>query len=62
MYKQKLKKITKIIKLANDKKLKRNAKLIDDFLKSYLKSQKKTELLNPMRYSVLDGGKKLDHL
>ena len=44
------------------KKLKRNAKLIDDFLKLYLKSQKKTELLNPMRYGVLDGGKKLDHL
>ena len=41
------------------KKLKRNAKLIDDFLKSYLKSQKKTELLNPMRYGVLDGGKKI---
>ena len=41
------------------KKLKRNAKLIDDFLKLYLKSQKKTELLNPMRYGVLDGGKKI---
>ena len=41
------------------KKLKRNAKLIDDFLKLYLKSHKKPDVLNPMRYGGRDGGKKI---
>ena len=41
------------------KKLKKNAKQINNFLRLYLKKQKKTELLNPIRYGVLNGGKKI---
>ncbi len=40
-------------------KLKSNAKKIDLFLKNYLKSQKKSLLINPMIYGVLSGGKKI---
>ena len=40
-------------------KLKSNAKKIDLFLKTYLKSQKKSLLINPMNYGVLSGGKKI---
>ena len=40
-------------------KLKSNAKKIDLFLKKYLKSQKRSLLINPMIYGVLSGGKKI---
>ncbi len=40
-------------------KLKSNAKKIDLFLKKYLKSQKRSLLINPMVYGVLSGGKKI---
>ncbi len=41
------------------KKLNKNAKLIDDFLIRYLKSQKKSLLITPMKYGVISGGKKI---
>ena len=40
-------------------RLKSNAKKIDLFLKKYLKSQKRSLLINPMSYGVLSGGKKI---
>ena len=40
-------------------KLKSNAKKIDLFLKNYLKSQKRSLLIDPMNYGVLSGGKKI---
>ena len=36
-----------------------NAKKIDIFLKKYLKNQKNSSLINPMKYGVLSGGKKI---
>ena len=36
-----------------------NAKKIDNFLKKYLKNQKNSSLINPMKYGVLSGGKKI---
>ncbi len=41
------------------KKLNNNAKKIDKFLISFLKKQKKTLLVAPMKYGVLSGGKKI---
>ena len=41
------------------KKLNSNAKITDRFLKKYLKSQKKSLLIEPMKYGVLSGGKKI---
>jgi len=41
------------------KKLNKIAKEINLFLKKYLKSQKKTELLKAMKYGLLPGGKKI---
>ncbi len=41
------------------KKLNHNAKKVDKFLKKYLKSQKKTNLIIPMSYGTLSGGKKI---
>jgi len=41
------------------KKLSQNAKKIDKFLIKYLKNQKKTLLINPMKYGVISGGKKI---
>ena len=40
-------------------RLVRNSKKIDSFLKKYLKNQKKSNLINPMKYGVLNGGKKI---
>ncbi len=40
-------------------KLKLNARKVDLFLKKYLKSQKRSLLINPMNYGVLSGGKKI---
>jgi farnesyl diphosphate synthase len=42
-----------------DKKLSDNAKKIDKFLIKYLKNQKKSSLINPMKYGVISGGKKI---
>ena len=43
-------------------KLNNNAKKIDKFLLNFLKKQKKSLLVNPMKYSMISGGKKLDQL
>ena len=40
-------------------KLKLNAKKIDIFIKKYIDKQKKSLLVNPMKYGVLSGGKKI---
>ena len=37
----------------------KNGKKVNIFLKNYLQKQKKTLLINPMKYSVLSGGKKI---
>tara|TARA_Y100001958_G_C21142041_1_gene480505 strand:+ start:142 stop:1017 length:876 start_codon:yes stop_codon:yes gene_type:complete len=41
------------------KKLISNAKKVDKFLLKFLKKQKKTSLVNPMKYGVISGGKKI---
>ena len=41
------------------KKLNKNAKKVDKFLLNFLKSQKKTLLVSPMKYGVISGGKKI---
>ena len=41
------------------KKLSTNAKKIDQFLIKYLKEQKKSLLVKPMKYGVISGGKKI---
>ena len=41
------------------KKLSQNAKKIDKFLIRYLKNQKQSLLINPMKYGVISGGKKI---
>ena len=41
------------------KKLFKNAKKIDKFLIKYLKNQKQSLLINPMKYGVISGGKKI---
>ena len=41
------------------KKLNTNAKKIDKFLINYLKNQEKSLLINPMKYGVISGGKKI---
>jgi len=41
------------------KKLSQNAKKIDKFLVKYLKNQKQSLLIDPMRYGVISGGKKI---
>ena len=41
------------------KKLNSNAKKTDQFLKKYLKNQYKSLLIEPMKYGVLSGGKKI---
>ena len=41
------------------KKLFRNANKIDKFLIKYLKNQKQSLLINPMKYGVISGGKKI---
>ena len=40
-------------------KLNKNAKKIDKFLNNFLKKQKKTLLVPPMKYGVISGGKKI---
>ena len=42
------------------KKLSLNAKKIDKFLIRYLKSQNSSSLIQPIKYGVISGGKKLD--
>ena len=41
------------------KKLFKNAKKVDKFLIRYLKNQKQSLLINPMKYGVISGGKKI---
>jgi farnesyl diphosphate synthase len=41
------------------KKLSHNAKKIDKFLIRYLKNQKQSLLISPMKYGVISGGKKI---
>ncbi len=41
------------------KKLNKNAKTVDKFLLNFLKNQKKTLLVPPMKYGVISGGKKI---
>jgi farnesyl diphosphate synthase len=41
------------------KKLLQNSKKIDKFLIRYLKKQKQSLLINPMKYGVISGGKKI---
>ena len=41
------------------KKLNNNAKKIDKFLINYLKRQENSLLINPMKYGVISGGKKI---
>ena len=41
------------------KKLTKNAKKIDQFLVKFLKRQKQSMLVKPMKYGVLSGGKKI---
>ena len=40
-------------------KLSKNAKNVDKFLVSFLKRQKKSLLVKPMKYGVISGGKKI---
>ena len=42
-----------------EKKLTYNAKKIDKFLIRYLKNQKQSLLINPMKYGAISGGKKI---
>ena len=44
------------------KKIKRNAKKVDHFLSKFLKKQKQSLLVKPMKYGVISGGKKSDQL
>ncbi len=41
------------------KEIKRNAKIVDVFLKKYFKKQKYSNLILPMKYGTLFGGKKI---
>ena len=41
------------------KKLIKNANKVDEFLIKYLKNQKKSLLVKPMKYGVISGGKKI---
>tara|TARA_Y100000741_G_scaffold242574_1_gene185881 strand:+ start:218 stop:433 length:216 start_codon:yes stop_codon:yes gene_type:complete len=40
-------------------KLIRNAKKVDKFLINYLKKQDRSLLINPMKYGIISGGKKI---
>ena len=42
-----------------NRKLNKNAKKVDKFLLRFLKKQKKTQLVPPMKYGVISGGKKV---
>ena len=42
-----------------NKRLKRNARKIDKFLINFLKKQKNSSLVAPMKYGVISGGKKI---
>ena len=41
------------------KKLSKNAKKVDQFLSKFLKKQKQSLLVKPMKYGVISGGKKI---
>ena len=40
-------------------KLKKNAKKVDIFLLDYIRKQKKSLLVSPMKYGLISGGKKI---
>ena len=40
-------------------KIKKNAKIVDKYLLNFLKKQKKSILVPPMKYGVISGGKKI---
>ncbi len=42
-----------------ENKLKKNAIKVDNFLKNYLSKQTRSLLINPMKYGVISGGKKI---
>tara|TARA_B100000941_G_scaffold220063_1_gene162617 strand:+ start:37 stop:912 length:876 start_codon:yes stop_codon:yes gene_type:complete len=42
-----------------ENKLQKNAKKVDKFLINFLKKQRKSLLLNPMKYGIISGGKKI---
>ncbi len=46
-------------KMMIEKKLKKNANKVDKFLINYLKKQKNSLLVRPMKYGVISGGKKI---
>ena len=56
--KKDLKKFHKV-KIMIKKKLIKNAKKIDKFLLNFLKKQKSSSLVRPMKYGVISGGKKI---
>ena len=56
--KKDLKKFHKV-KIMIKKKLVKNAKKIDKFLLNFLKKQKSSSLVRPMKYGVISGGKKI---
>ena len=39
--------------------IKKNSKMVDNFLKKYFKNQKYSNLILPMKYGTLFGGKKI---
>ena len=41
------------------KDIRKNAKIVDSFLKQYFKKQKNSNLISPMKYGILSGGKKI---
>jgi farnesyl diphosphate synthase len=47
------------LKIMIKKKLIKNAKKIDEFLLNFLKKQKSSLLVKPMKYSLISGGKKI---
>ena len=45
-----------------EERIKINAEKIDKFLLNFLKKQRKSILISPMKYGIISGGKKLDQL
>ena len=58
LFKKRFKEIAKK-KMIIKKKLLKNAKKVDKFLINYLKKQKNSLLIKPMKYGVISGGKKI---
>ena len=58
-YSKKSLKIFQVKKIMIKKKLSKNAKKVDRFLINFLKKQKHSLLVKPMKYGVISGGKKI---